>query len=90
MYPLKIIFLEAYFYLALIQNNLNYSKMLNSEDRILYADFEHRPKKNPDMFVLTPEGNYFNFPKTEYDETHEDIQIIDPKSHIVYTVKFNV
>lgn len=53
----------------------------------LYADFEIDSITN-DMFVVTPEGNYFNFPGDEYDESHEDIDIIDTKSHILYTVVF--
>jgi hypothetical protein len=55
---------------------------------ILYADFELNSDTN-DMFVVTPEGNYFNFPGNDYNENHEDITIIDPKSHLIYTVKFN-
>lgn len=53
----------------------------------LYADFEIDSKTN-DMFVVTPEGNYFNFPGNEFDETHENIDIIDTKSHNIYTVIF--
>lgn len=55
---------------------------------ILYADFELNSDTN-DMFVVTPEGNYFNFPGNDYNENHEDVTIIDPKSHLIYTVKFN-
>lgn len=55
---------------------------------ILYADYEV-DNKNEDMFVVTPEGNYFNFPGNEFDENHDDIQIVDTKSHKIYTVKFN-
>jgi len=55
---------------------------------ILYADFEVNGCTK-DMFVVTPEGNYFNFPSDEYDENHDDVQIVDPKSHKIYTVKFN-
>mgnify|MGYP006342447517 FL=1 len=52
----------------------------------LYADVEINSK---DFFVVTPEGNYFNFPSTEFDETHDDAIIVDPKSHKIYTVVFN-
>lgn len=58
------------------------------EDIKLYADYELHSKTN-DMFVITPEGNYFNFPGNEYNETHEPIVIIDTKSHKRYTVIFN-
>ena len=57
-------------------------------DNILYADFEIESENN-DMFVVTPEGNYFNFPSDTYNENHEDVTIIDPKSHKIYVVKFN-
>lgn len=57
-------------------------------DNVLYADFELNSKTN-DMFVITDEGTYFNFPGTEYDENHEDITVVDPKSHKIYTVHFN-
>lgn len=53
----------------------------------IYADFELNSKTN-DMFVVTPEGNYYNFPGSEFDETHENIDIIDSKSHKIYTVVF--
>jgi len=56
---------------------------------ILYADFELNDN-NPDMFVVTPEGNYFNFPAKEYNENHDNTQIVDPKSHKIYTVVFNI
>lgn len=56
-------------------------------NEILYADFSLDSDK--DMFVITPEGNYFDFPGDMYDETHDDITIIDPKSHKNYIVKFN-
>lgn len=51
----------------------------------LYADYE---LDSNDMFVVTPEGNYFNFPGKEYDDSHEDIVIVDTKSHIRYIVSF--
>jgi hypothetical protein len=54
---------------------------------VLYADFE-LDSANADMFVVTPEGNYFNFPGSDYNEQHEDISIIDSKSHLQYIVKF--
>lgn len=54
-------------------------------ENTLFADFELH---SDDMFVVTPEGNYFNF--SGYTEEHEPITIIDPKSHIIYTVVFNV
>ena len=56
---------------------------MNKENTI-YADFE---LNSDDMFVVTPEGNYFNF--SGYTEDHVPETIIDPKSHIVYTVVFN-
>jgi hypothetical protein len=58
---------------------------MNSEDT-LYADYEL--DGGTDMFVITPEGNYFNFPFNEYNETHEPIIIIDTKSHKRYKVIF--
>lgn len=54
---------------------------------ILYADFE-LDSVNNDMFVVTPEGNYFNFPGDDYNEQHDDVCIIDSKSHRQYIVKF--
>ena len=57
------------------------------KENVIYADFE---LEGNDMFVVTPEGNYFNFSGSEYDESHEPETIIDPKSHKVYTVVFNV
>lgn len=59
-----------------------------NEDIKLYADYELDSPTN-DMFVVTPEGNYFNFSGSEYDESHEETIIIDPKSHKRYTVVFN-
>lgn len=56
-------------------------------DNVLYADFELENENN-DMFVVTPEDNYFNFPGDIYNEQHEDVSIIDPKSHRQYVVKF--
>lgn len=53
---------------------------------ILYADYEIN---SADMFVITPEGNYFRFDYPEYDETHESVMIIDPMSHKTYNVVFN-
>jgi hypothetical protein len=52
----------------------------------LYADIELEGK---DFFVVTPEGNYFNFPCVDFNEKHEDVTIVDPKSHKRYTVVFN-
>lgn len=54
---------------------------------VLYADFELESERN-DMFVITPEDNYFNFPGDIYNEQHDDVSIIDPKSHRPYIVKF--
>lgn len=54
----------------------------------LYADFEPVSKTN-DMFVVTPEGNYYNFPGDEFTENHTPIDIIDTKSHKIYKVLFN-
>lgn len=53
---------------------------------IIYADYE---VDSQDMFVVTPEGNYFNFPHPEYTEEHKPQDIIDPKSHKMYTVVFS-
>lgn len=50
----------------------------------LYADYE---LNGNDMFVVTPEGNYFNFPGYTEDSSPESI--IDPKSHKQYTVVFS-
>lgn len=50
----------------------------------IYADYE---LEGNGMFVVTPEGNYYNFP--EYDETHEPVEIIDTKSHKRYNVVFD-
>ena len=47
---------------------------------VLYADFELNSATN-DMFVVTPEGNYYNFPGDEFTEGHSPIDIIDTKSH---------
>lgn len=55
-------------------------------NNVLYADYEI---DSNDMFVVTPEGNYFNFPAPEYDDTHGPETIIDQKSHKKYTVIFN-
>jgi hypothetical protein len=52
----------------------------------LYADIEINSK---DFFVVTPEGNYFNFPCSEFNEKHSDVVIVDPKSHKMYTVVFD-
>lgn len=52
----------------------------------LYADIEI---DGCDFFVVTPEGNYYNFPITEFEENHDDVVIVDPKSHKKYTVVFN-
>ena len=59
----------------------------DNRDNILYADFE-MDNSNNDMFVITPENNYFNFPGDIYNENHDDVLIIDPKSHLRYIVKF--
>lgn len=56
-------------------------------DNILYADYE-LDNPNNDMFVITPEGNYFNFPGDDYNENHMDTIIIDPRSHRQYIIKF--
>lgn len=52
----------------------------------LYADFE---LNGDNMFVVTPEGNYFTFESPEFNEDHEDKTIIDPTSHKTYNVVFN-
>lgn len=56
------------------------------ENSKLYADIEINGK---DFFVVTPEGNYFNFPSSEFNESHADAIIVDPKSHKMYTVVFD-
>ena len=53
---------------------------------ILYADFE---LDSDDMFVITPEGNYYNFPSQEYNEHSQDLIITDTKSHKRYRVCFS-
>lgn len=53
---------------------------------ILYADVE---VDSNDYFVITPEGNYFNFPSDKFNENSDDFVIIDTKSHVPYTVKFH-
>lgn len=55
------------------------------EDLILYADIE---LDSDDWFVVTPEGNYFNFPCGSVD-IEKDKSIIDPTSHKIYVVRFN-
>lgn len=52
----------------------------------LYADYEIQSN---DMFVITPEGNYFKFDGNKYNEQSENITIIDPTSHKTYCVEFN-
>ncbi len=52
----------------------------------LYADIE---LDGEDFFVITPEGNYYHFPKSEFDENHPDVVIVDSQSHKKYTVVFN-
>ena len=58
---------------------------MTEEQNILYADVEI---DSNDFFVITPEGNYFNFPADKFDENSNDFTIIDTKSHKMYTVKF--
>jgi hypothetical protein len=55
-------------------------------DNILYADQE---LNSNDFFVITPEGNYFNFPADKFNENSDDFVIIDTRSHKPYTVKFH-
>lgn len=55
-------------------------------ENILYADIE---LDSDDMFVVTPEGNYFNFPADKFNENSSDTTIIDPTSHKLYVVRFN-
>ena len=59
---------------------------MNSRDNILYADVE---QNSDDFFVVTPEGNYYNFPCDKFSENSDDITIVDTKSHIPYVVKFH-
>ena len=54
---------------------------------VLYADIE---LESEDYFVVTPEGNYFNFPSVSFNDSHSDVNIVDPKSHKKYTVVFDV
>lgn len=56
------------------------------DTEVLYADIEF---DSDDFFVVTPEGNFFNFPAKDFDETHDDVVIVDPKSHKKYQVIFN-
>ena len=53
---------------------------------ILYADYQI---EGDDMFVVTPEGNYFTFESTKYNESSPDTTIVDLDSHKTYTVRFN-
>lgn len=55
-------------------------------DNILYADQE---LDSNDFFVITPEGNYFNFPEDKFNEDSDDFTIIDTRSHKPYIVKFH-
>lgn len=55
-------------------------------EKILYADVE---MDSNDFFVITPEGNYYNFPSDNFNENSDDIIIVDTKSHLPYTVKFH-
>lgn len=55
-------------------------------DNILYADQE---LDSNDYFVITPEGNYFNFPSDKFNENSDDFTIIDTRSHKPYVVKFH-
>lgn len=57
------------------------------EKKIIYADIRI---DCDDWFVITPEGNEFTFPHEEYNEYHNDIEIVDPKSDKTYIVRFNV
>ena len=59
---------------------------MTEEQNILYADVA---LDSNDFFVITPEGNYFNFPADKFDENSNDFTIIDTKSHKMYTVKFH-
>lgn len=54
--------------------------------KTLYADYE---LKTDNMFVVTPEGNYFRFDADKYSENSEATTIIDPTSHKTYNVVFN-
>lgn len=67
---------------------INYNSLMNNELE-LYADFV-TDKKSNDMFVITPEGNRFKFDAPEYNESHEPVNIVDPWSHKMYTVYFDV
>ena len=61
--------------------------MLNyDQNDVLYADVEI---DSNDFFVITPEGNYFNFPEDRFNDNSNDFTIIDTKSHKPYTVKFH-
>ena len=61
--------------------------MLNDDHNdVLYADVE---MDSNDFFVITPEGNYFNFPADRFNENSNDFMIVDTKSHKPYTVKFH-
>lgn len=52
----------------------------------IYADYEH---DSDDMFVVTPEGNRYTFPASEYNDKHDPEIIVDQTSHIQYNVIFD-
>lgn len=56
------------------------------ENNILYADVEI---DSNDYFVITPEGNYYNFPSDQFNDETNDLTIVDTKSHKLYVVKFH-
>ena len=56
--------------------------------KTLYADFV-TDSNSKDMFVVTPEGNRFQFDHPTYTEEHEEVTIVDPWSHKTYIVVFN-
>ena len=58
----------------------------NDQNDVLYADVEI---DSNDFFVITPEGNYFNFPSDKFNENINDFTIVDTKSHKPYIVKFH-
>ena len=58
----------------------------NVQNYVLYADVE---MDSNDFFVITPEGNYFNFPSEKFNEDSNDFTIVDTKSHKPYIVKFH-
>ena len=52
----------------------------NEQNDVLYADVE---MNSNDFFIITPEGNYFNFPSDKFNENSNDFTIVDTKSLLI-------